>query len=69
MLCHLADFATPLHVVVHRTPFRWMGREDKAYEALKIILTQALVVQAPDWMRPFHVFVDASDIEIWSALV
>ena len=43
--------------------------EDKAYEALKIMLTQATVVQPPDWTKPFHVFVDASDIAIGSALM
>ena len=44
MLRYLADFATPLHPAVHRTPFKWMAIEEKAYEALKIMLTQAPVV-------------------------
>ena len=69
MLRHLADFTTPLHVVVHRTPFRWTETEDKAYDALKIMLSQAPVVQPLDWTRPFHVFVDASNIAIGSALM
>ena len=69
MLQHLEDFGTPLHAVVHQTPFRWTEMEDKAYDALKIMLSQALVVQPPDWTRPFHVFVDASDIAIGSALM
>ena len=64
MLRHLADFATPLHVVLHRTSFRWTKTEDKAYDALKIMLSQAPIVQAPDWTWPFHMFVDASDIAI-----
>ena len=33
------------------------------------MLTQAPVVQPPDWAKPFHVFVDASDIAIGSALM
>ena len=69
MLRHLADFATPLHATVHCTPFRWTETEDMAYEALKVILTQASAVQPPDWTRPFHVFVDASDIAIGSTLI
>ena len=44
MLRHLADFATPLHDAVHRSPFSWTTVEDKAYEALKVMLTQAPVV-------------------------
>ena len=69
MIRYLADFATPLHTAVHRTPFKWTTTEDKAYEALKVMLTHAPVVQPPDWAKPFHVFVDASDIAIGSALM
>ena len=69
MLRYLADFATPLHAVVHRTPFKWTTVEEKVYDALKIMLTQASVVQPLDWVKPFHVFVDASDIAIGSALM
>ena len=43
--------------------------EDKAYEALKVMLTQAPVIQPLDWTRPFHVFVDASDIAIGNTLM
>ena len=68
MLRHLANFATPLHAVVQRTLFSWKEK-DKAYMTLKFMLTQAPVIQAPDWMRPFHIFVDASNIAIRSALM
>ena len=33
------------------------------------MLSQALVVQPPDWTKEFHVFVDASDIAIGSVLM
>ena len=33
------------------------------------MLTQAPIVQPPDWTKPFHVFVDASDIAIGNALM
>jgi hypothetical protein len=66
---HLADFATPLHAVVHWEPFSWTKEEEKAFAALKLLLTRAPVVQHPDWNREFHVFVDASDILIGSVLM
>ena len=69
MLWCLADLATPLHTAIHRTPFKWTTIEVKAYDALKIMLTQAPVVQPLDWVKPFHVFVDASDITIGNALM
>jgi hypothetical protein len=68
MIRHLADFATPLHAVVHREPFSWT-EEEKAFTALKLLLTRAPVVQPPDWNREFHVFVDASDIAIGNILM
>ena len=49
MLQYLADFATPLHASVHKTPFKWTEIEEDAYNALKIMLTQAPVVQPPVW--------------------
>jgi hypothetical protein len=69
MIRHLADFATPLHAAVHREPFSWTEEEEKAFAALKLLLTRAPVVQPPDWNREFHVFVDASDIAIGSVLM
>ena len=69
MLCYLAEFATPLHTTVHQVPFRWTEKEDKAYKALKVMLSHAPVVQPPDWSQPFHVFVDVFDIAISSALM
>jgi hypothetical protein len=39
MIRHLADFATPLHAVVHREPFSWTKEEEKAFAALKLLLT------------------------------
>jgi hypothetical protein len=69
MIRHLAHFATPLHAVVHREPFSWTEEEEKAFAALKLLLTCALVVQPPDWNREFHVFVDVSNIAIGSVLM
>ena len=69
MIRHLADFTTPLHAVVHRVPFQWAEPEEKAYQALKVMLSQAPVVQPPDWTKSFHVFVDASDIATGSVLM
>ena len=69
MLRYLADLSTPLHAVVHRTPFQWTELEDRAYHALKVMLSQAPVVQPAYWSKEFHVFVDASDISISSVLM
>ena len=38
-------------------------------QALKLILSVAPVLQEPEWEKEFHVFVDASDLAIGSALM
>ena len=69
MLRYLADFATSPHATIHRTPLKWTTTEYKACEALKIMLTQAPVVQPSDWSKSFHVFVDVADIAISNTLM
>ena len=55
MLCYLSKFVTPLHAAVHCTPFQWTEIEDEVYMAFKVMLTQAPIVQPPDWTWSFHV--------------
>ena len=69
MIRHLANFVTPLHATVHRLPFQWAEPKEKAYQALKVMLSQAPVVQPLDWTKSFHVFVDSLDIAIDSVLM
>ena len=69
MIRYSADFATPLHAVVHKEPFMWTEEEENAFSSLKILLSQAPVIQPPDWNKAFHVFVDASEIAISSVLM
>jgi hypothetical protein len=69
MIQHLVDFATPLHAAVHRETFTWAEEEEKAFAALKLLLSRPLVVQPPDWEKEFHVFVDVSEITIGNVLM
>ena len=69
MIRYLADVAIPLHTTGHKTPFQWTMVEQDAYDCLKKMLSKVLVVQPPDWNKSFHVFVDASDVAIGSALM
>ena len=47
MIHYLADFATPLHTVVHKEPFMWTEEEEKSFYA-KILLSHAPIVQPED---------------------
>ena len=55
--------------MVHKTPFQQSTIEQEAYDRLKKMLTKVPFVRPPDWTKSFHVFVDASDIAIGSALM
>ena len=66
---YLVDVVIPMHTVVHKTPFQWTLVEQDAYVCLKKMLTKVPVVQPLDWDKPFHVFIDASDVAIGSALM
>ena len=69
MIRYLVDVVIPLHTAVHTVPFQWISVEQDAYECLKKMLTKVPVVQPADYNKPFHVFVNASDIAIGSALM
>ena len=69
MIRYLADVAIPLHIAEHKTPVQWITMEQYANDCLKKMLTKVPVMQSPDWDKPFHVFVDASDVAIGSALM
>ena len=69
MIYYLADVAIPLHTAVHRVPFQWKTVKQDAYDCLKKMLIKVWVRQPPDWEKSFHLFVDASDMAIASALM
>ena len=69
MIRYLADVATSLHAIVHKTPFQWSTIEQDVYDYLQKMLTKVPIVQPPNWAKHFHVFVDASDIAIGRALM
>ena len=69
MLRYFADFATLLHAVVHCIPFQWIEVENTAYKALKIMLSQARIMQPLNWTKDFHVFLDVSGVASGSTLM
>jgi hypothetical protein len=54
------DIAAPLTQLLKREAFSWMPVATAAFEALKVALTSALVLQLPDFSKTFIVDCDAS---------
>ena len=47
----------------------WGSEQQKAFEAAKEMLSQEAVLQYPDFKKPFHLFTDASDVQLGATLV
>ena len=48
--------------------FIWDERFQRSFEELKLHLTTAPIVRAPNWELPFEVICDASDFSIGAVL-
>lgn len=67
--CNFAQVATPLNdLISEKRKFKWTEECQRAFEALKAILSAAPVLRAPDFTKPFVIAVDASDCGIGSVL-
>ena len=54
--------------MVNDAKFIWDDRRQRSFEELKLFLTTALIVRAPNWKLPFEVMCDASDFAIRAVL-
>jgi hypothetical protein len=67
------DFSTiaaPLHgLTKHEVMFQWGPAQQQAFEALKLKLTQAPLLQLPDFEKTFELECDASGIGIGGVLI
>lgn len=66
---HFADKAAPLTQLLKKdVKFQWNQECTKAFESLKTSLTQAPILQYPDFTKPFIITTDASKIAISAIL-
>ena len=60
-----SKLARPLfELLVKDAKFIWDDRCQRSFEELKLFLTIAPIVRAPNWQLPFEVMCDASDFTI-----
>ncbi|RVW66388.1 Retrovirus-related Pol polyprotein from transposon 17.6 [Vitis vinifera] len=64
-----SKLARPLcELLVKDAKFVWDDRCQRSFEELKLFLTTAPIVRAPNWQLPFEVMCDASDFAIGAVL-
>ena len=67
---YLAHVACPLYRLTKKdVVFKWSSECQRAFEMLKKLLSTAPMMISPDWDKIFHVYTDASDIALGSALM
>ncbi|GJU77684.1 reverse transcriptase domain-containing protein [Tanacetum coccineum] len=64
-----SKIARPMtHLLEKETPFIFSNECIEAFETLKMKLTQAPILVAPDWDLPFEIMCDASDFAVGAVL-
>jgi hypothetical protein len=64
-----SDIAVVLHSLKKKqVPFVWGDQQQAAFEALKLALCEALILQVPDFPREFVLATDASDLAVSAVL-
>ncbi|GKD02023.1 reverse transcriptase domain-containing protein, partial [Tanacetum coccineum] len=64
-----SKIARPMtHLLEKETPFIFSKECIEAFETLKMKLTQAPILVAPDWDLPFEIMCDASDFAVGAVL-
>lgn len=61
---HYATIAGPLTNLLKKDHFSWTKEAENAFSKLKEAMTSLLVLQLPDFDKPFHIDIDASSIAI-----
>ena len=67
---HFSDIATPLYAMltVKKQDFYWNDSLQRAMDLLKIALSEDVVLEYPDWSKPFILDTDASNYAIGAVL-
>ena len=47
----------------------WTDRHQKAFDTMKVVMAQAVMIRYPDHNLPFHVYTDASDSQLGAVIM
>ena len=58
---HLAPLS---ELTSNKVPFRWKEKQQRAFEAMKALITKETLLAYPDFSKPFGIHTDASDVQL-----
>ena len=50
-------------------PFKWGKEEQKAFETIKMIMSKETLLTYPDFSKEFHIYTDASDLQLGAVIM
>ena len=60
---------TPLTELMSKNvPFKWTERQQRAFEEMKRVVKNKILLSFPDYSKPFEIHVDASDKQLGAEL-
>jgi transposase InsO family protein len=59
----------PLHELTGAKAFRWEAKHQEAFDAMKAVMTRDAYLRYPDHNKEFHVYTDASDLQLGSVIM
>lgn len=63
-LAHITAPITALNHTKYSYPRDWTSVAQEALDKIKVAYSNAPILLAPDWSKPFHVHTDASNIAV-----
>ena len=69
MYPHRTHTLAPLTALVGKKKLHWSKDCEKAFHAIKALLAKDALIRYPDHNQPFHIYCDASDLQLGSVIM
>jgi len=67
---HCSHMLAPLTALLAKdAKYIWEPEQQKAFEDIKNIVSQEVLLSFPDFSQPFHIYMDASYAQLWAVIM